>query len=376
MPFDSIRSVQALVLLIAFPLVGGAQVPVRVGQVQTEPMQLRHAVTGSLRAIARGELAALEPGKLSELGPREGHSVKKGEVLARIDARRLEAQKRQSQAELEVAKAELAGAVASAERARVQFSRISQLMERNATSRQEFDQAEADTRIADANVESARREIDRLRESIALLDIRLSDTVVRAPYDATVVQRHVEPGDWMQAGEPLLTLVSSGPIEAWLDVPERYIESLAQYGDQVVVRSRATGEASEVLSTRRVADVNPRVRTIRFIVTLANESGLLTPGMSVDGWIAVTDTATRLSVPKDAVVRRGLESYVFRIKESGVERLPVEILFESNQRIAVTSTELRSGDQVVVEGNERLSPGQAVAITAGKALARSDANGH
>lgn len=354
--------------LALLPHIVAAQAPVRTAMVQEEIMQQRHRVTGSLRAVSRGDLAALEAGRVTTLNARAGHRVGKGDVLARVDARRLEAQKGEALAEQRVAEADLKSQIAIVQRAEAEFARVKNLVTQNVITRDEYDERLAEARVARANVEATQRRIERIKKSIELLDVRLSDTVVRAPYDARVVQRHVEPGDWVQPGETLLTLVSTGPIEAWLEVPERYIRSLEAFGDSVVVRSHATGESSSVLSTRRVADVNRRVRTLNFVVTVDNKGELLSPGMSVDGWIAVTGSVSALAVPKDAVIRGHGEPFVYSIEQKAgnavASKIPIRVLFESRDLVAIDSVAIHKGDQVIVEGNERLLPGQRVAVTA------------
>ena len=344
-----------------------AQTPVRAAAAQVQTLQQRHAVTGSLRAVARGSVAALESGRIVEVTVREGANVSKGEMLARVDARRLEAELRQAKADKRVAQADLESHLATVEQTSANYTRVRSLVETNVVSKEEYDEALANLRVARANVEATRRRIEAVEERIGHLEIRLSDTEIHAPYDATIVQRHVEPGAWVQPGDPLLTIVSTGPIEAWLEVPERYVESISRYGDAVTVRSRATGEVAHILSTRRVADVNRRVRTMSFVVTLSNESGLLTPGMSVDGWIAVTGELQATTVSKDAVIQGSGSPYVYRVKESGerrvAERIPVRIQFETEHFVAVQSVSLKPGDLVIEEGNERLMDGQAIAVT-------------
>jgi RND family efflux transporter MFP subunit len=343
-----------------------AQVPVRVGSVDREPMQQRQAVTGSLRAVARGNVAALEPGQLVELTVREGDAVKKGDIIARIDARRLEAQRAEAAAEKMVAAADLQSSEATAVKAKADHARAEKLYERNAVSRQELDAAQAEALVTTANIDAAKRRIDRIEQTIRLLDVRLKDTRIRAPYDATVVTRHLELGDWVQAGDPLLTLVSTGPIEAWLEVPERYAGEIDGLNNSVAVRSRASRGSLRVLSTKRVADVNPRVRTMHLIVKLENPAGLLAPGMSVEGWIPAGEKREYTSVPKDAVIRSDSLAYVFVIQDSNntatAKQVPVRVLFETTARVAVESPALATGAQVVVEGNERLTPGQTVTV--------------
>ncbi|MEM8865280.1 MAG: hypothetical protein AAGF31_06990, partial [Planctomycetota bacterium] len=84
-------------------------------------------------------------------------------------------------------------------------------------------------------------------------------------------------------------------------------------------------------------------------------------------WLAVGENAEQLTVPKDAIVRRNGRPYVFAIaegtSETTAEQTAVQVVFETPRLVAVRSADLKAGAQVVVEGNERLSPGQAVAVT-------------
>ncbi|MEM9825229.1 MAG: efflux RND transporter periplasmic adaptor subunit [Planctomycetota bacterium] len=337
-----------------------AQTPVRVAQVRLEHLQQRQAVTGSLRAVARGELAALESGRLMTLAVREGDVVKQGDVIATIDSRRLRAQRSAAEADVRVAEAELKRHAAIAKRAAADLQRGRKLIRRNAVSQQELDSFRAAADVATAEVESAKRQIERANESIRLLDVRLSDTEITAPYDASVVARHVEPGDWVQPGDSLLTLVSSGPIEAWLEVPERFAAHLAG-GTAIAIESASTTLPLRVIRTKRVADVNPRVRTIQFIATIENTAGILSPGMSVKGWVPAGKEGDFLTVPKDAIVRRSRQATVFAIDdEQKANPVAVRILFETPHRSVIESDRIQSRDLVVVEGNERLMAGQVV----------------
>ncbi|MDA8744486.1 efflux RND transporter periplasmic adaptor subunit, partial [Rubripirellula amarantea] len=233
-------------------------------------------------------------------------------------------------------------------------------------SRQELDQHQSAVEVARADIEAAKRRIERINQSIELLDVRLSDTQIEAPYDASVVDRHVEPGDWVAAGDPLLTLVSTGPIQAWLEVPERFANAISQFGDTVTIHSPSMNQSYESIATKRVADVNPRVRTLSFIATIPNPNNVLASGMSVDAWIASAEKRMYLTVPIDAVIRHAGEAFVFGIRREGEshvsKRHPIQILFETPSLVAIQSNSIRVGDDVIVEGNERLLPEQAVVV--------------
>ncbi|HBE71150.1 MAG TPA: hypothetical protein DDW52_23640, partial [Planctomycetaceae bacterium] len=212
--------------LIISPRFGQAQTPVRVAEVRLEKLQQRQAVTGSLRAVARGDVAALESGRLVQLTVRAGDTVSKGELIARVDDRRLKSERAAAEADRRIAEADLKRHKATGKLAARNLARAESLVGQNAVSEQEVDRYRAEAAISLAEIEAAQRRIDRATQTIQLLDVRLADTNVMAPYDASVVARHVEPGDWVRPGDKLVTLVSRGPLEAWLEVPERLAASI------------------------------------------------------------------------------------------------------------------------------------------------------
>lgn len=359
-------SLGLLLGFFTFPLQADAQVPVRVGAVEKQVVQHRHAVTGTLRPVAQGQVAAIESGKVVEVLFREGQEVKQGDLIARIDSRRLELQRREAEADRDAAIAELDREKALLKKARIDLERARQLVPQRAVSQSELDASQAAFEVAEANILATNRKIDRLAETIRLLQVRLDDTAVYAPYDASVVERLVEPGDWLSPGEPILSLVSTGPIEAVLDVPERFLQDIEKYGDKISVRARALQGDLTVLSVRRIAQVNPRVRTLRVIATLENPNDLLTSGMSVDAWIALSDHVETTTIPKDAVIWRQQQPVVYRVRQdqqtTTAEAVHVNVLFETEQRVAIGSSQLTLQDRVIVEGNERLQRGDAVSV--------------
>ncbi|QEF99163.1 Multidrug resistance protein MdtA precursor [Stieleria maiorica] len=351
--------------VLVLTLIGSAsaQTPVRVAEARLEQLEQRQAVTGSLRAVSRGDVAALESGRLVELKVREGDVIQQGQLIATVDARRLLAEHAAAEADKRVAEAELKRNRATAKRAAADLARGEALIEQNAISRQELDSFRAAADVAVAEIEAAERTIQRIEETIRLLAVRLSDTTVTAPYDASVVARHVEPGDWVQPGDKLLTIVSTGPIEAWLEVPERFAVAIHQNPDDVVIRSASLNRTFHILKSRRLSDVNPRVRTSPFIATIENPDGLLAPGMSVEGWVPSGQSGEFLTVPKDAVVRRDGQPSVFTVDaDRKAEMIAVRVLFETTDRVAIATARLTEGSSVIVEGNERLMPQQVVDV--------------
>lgn len=337
---------------------------VRTAEVTRETVQEHRRVTGSLQAVSRAAVATQEPGLVTEILVDEGSVVEPGQIIARLDDRRIHAQIEELRAEHAAAKALLEQRTVELRFAEHDLGRIRSAHDRAAASDRELSETETAVGVRRSQAEAARRAGEQVARRIELLEIRLADTVIRAPFAASVVQRHTEPGEWLDAGQPVVTLVSTGPIEARLEVPERYAAALARDAGNLFVEVASDGRTVPTIDARVVMDVDPRARTFSVFVTLDNKAGELAPGMSINAWIPTTESAEALLIPRDAVIRDGRSAFVYRVADAAAERAPVRVLFSWGDRLAVESASLAAGDTVVIEGNERLAPGAALAVAA------------
>lgn len=355
--------------LLALPTLAIGQVTtVRTAPVTEDVVQEHRRVTGSLQAVSRALVASQESGLITDVLVDEGSVVQAGEVIAKLDARRLHAQLDEARAAHENAIAVVAEQEAEFSFAEYERDRIQRLFKANTASERERNEAVRLHGVRKAQLAAAQKVVDSTARQVELLEIRLADTDVKAPFDARVVSRHVEPGEWIQPGEPLVTLISAGHIEARLEVPERYAESLLSGVKELYVEIAADGRSLPSLDVRPVPDIDPRARTFQVFVTLDNTSGELAPGMSVNAWVPTSEKKLALLAPKDAVIRNGRNAYVYRVENgdtSTAQRQPVTVLFAQDDELALTPEQgLTAGDQVIVEGNERLFPGTQVAVAA------------
>jgi RND family efflux transporter MFP subunit len=199
-----------------------------------------------------------------------------------------------------------------------------------------------------------------------LLQVRLDDTTITAPFDGYVIERHAEPGEWVRPGDTIVTLVSAGTIEAWLEVPERFAGDVAQATTPITVEVPAVGQSIEVPQGKRVPQMDLRARTFFVVAELSDHAGRLTPGMAVSAWVPVGPRSQQLTVPGDAVIRHAANAFVYKVQHDGNGRhavqVPVRVLFQVAGKVAVVAQDLRPNDHVVTEGNERLLPGTKVAL--------------
>ncbi len=346
-----------------------AQMPpttVFVSEVMGKEIQQQHRVIGSLRAISRSDVAALEEGRINQITVREGVNVQQGEVIALIDDRRLNAQMEEAKSSRDASLAVVDERVAELNLKRKELERTAMLVARNVITSQEQDEVNANVKIAEARLESAKREVARQDRLIEYLDIRLQDMTVKAPFDAFVVSRHAEPGEWIKPGEPLVTITSRGKIDAWLNVPERFTNRLdPSVVSQVRVEVIATGKTFFSNSIKRIADVHPQTRMLQFAVEIPNDDDTLVPGMSVVAWIPVGEMKAHQIIPKNAVIMGQDSAYVYQVIKDDkgqdlAQRVDIKPLFEMDKTVVVDAENLPIGSSVIVEGNERLMPGSPV----------------
>jgi len=246
------KKILPIVLLLA-ALAGGGWYYYDKVRTSREPLQLHGNV--DIRGV---DLGFRVGGRVSEVLKDEGDSVKAGEVLARIDREPYERALEQSKAalasaeaqaalkragyrpeEVEQARASLAEAQVTADNANRAYERQAALVKESGVSRQEYENAQAAkneavqrVRLADANlkqlvagyrveeIDAANASAAQAKAAVGTAEIQLADTVLKAPSDAILVTRAVEPGTIVQAGATVLSLSLEKPVWVRAYVPE------------------------------------------------------------------------------------------------------------------------------------------------------------
>jgi multidrug efflux system membrane fusion protein len=343
---------------------GGGPPPTRVvtDPVREEVLGQQQLVIGTLRAVRRAVLAVETEGLLAEQPLREGDSLRRGDVVARTDATLLRLEVQRAEAQLVAARATVQQQVAVLAKAERDLPRLQRLLaESAAVSQTVVDDAGTALAEARARLANARANVAAAGAAEALARERLKDADVHAPFDGHVVTRRAEVGEWLRAGDAVVEIVASDPIEAWLAVPEEALRALSAPGALVEVHVPATGHVERLPITTLVPDVDPLAHTFPLVVRLPNDDGMLRPGLRAVARVPTGVRAPTLTVHADALLRDAAGERVL-VAASGVARaVRVETLFLAGGRVAVRGEGLHAGDLAIVEGNERLSPGQPVA---------------
>jgi RND family efflux transporter MFP subunit len=209
------------------------------------------------------------------------------------------------------------------------------------------------------------------QEELRRLQDQQSKFTIRAPFEGYVVAKLTEVGAWLTRGDPVAEIVALDPIEIDVAVPETYIPHV-RLGDSVRVlveampRESFTGQVARI-----VPQADLRSRSFPVKIRMANpktEHGhLLKAGMMARVTMGVGAPQQALLVPKDALVLGGPSPAVMAVavepqtKATVARLVPVQLGVSDASLIQVIG-ELRAGDQVIVVGNERVRPGQPIAV--------------
>jgi RND family efflux transporter MFP subunit len=374
-PFLQKQSAACLLLAAAvlLPAGGGAlaqaPAPVRVESVRLEPVQQRRMVTGEIRAVRRARVASQEEGVLASLLVVEGDRVERDQSLATIDSARLTIGLTGRRADLRASQSMIAQRRAELSTLERDVERLEKAVRSGAANEKELLDAQSQVSASEAALAEAQSESASIEAAIALLLVRLDDMTIRAPFEGVVVARAVEIGEWLDAGDTVVDVISTNPLEAWLDVPQRLLGPALANSTRIEILDARTGGTIASEHGRVIPLVDQRARTFSLVVSVANDAGDIAPGVAVTGSVPTGEIVERLTIDRDAILRNenGPYVYVLRGGEAGVpataQIAAITPLFDFQGRLVIDFGALSAGDLIVVEGNERLFPSSPVVAT-------------
>ncbi len=299
--------------------------------------------TGRIEAVQAIELRPDEQGRITGLLFQEGQYVAAGTPLVRIDDAMLRAQAERATADRDLA--------------RQQLDRVRRLREQNATSPADLERAEAAARSGDA--------------ALAMLQLQIERSTVRAPFAGVVGQRFVSTGDYVTSANRLLTLQTVDPQRAVIEVSERYAVSLKP---GQIIEFTVASQPNRVFRAQ-VDFIDPVVqgenRTIMVKARAPNGNRLLKPGMFIEARLATATRPNAIVVPEDAVQPLRTANVVWAIADGKASRRVVQLGVRSQGIVEIVSG-VQAGEPVVVGGLERMAEGMPVGPRPRGAKTKSD----
>ncbi len=293
--------------------------PVEVATASQQPVADRFLAVGTVEAGESIVVVSEIDASVARLPFKEGTTVRKGDLIAKLDDDQL--------------RAEVARAEALRDQRKTSFDRIKSLVDQTAAAPQDLDDAAAALKMAEAD--------------LALARARLAKTRVVAPFDGLLGARRVSPGAFLRPGDPITELAQLNEIKVTFSAPERYLGEFKR-GTEVTLTTPAF-PGVELTGKIDVVDpvLDPTLRTARTIARVKNPGGRFRPGMSANVSAVLSERPHAITIPNEAVFAEGNQSLVFVV---------------SSKDSTVTKQRLKLGTRLpdVVEVVEGLAPGTLV----------------
>jgi len=322
-------------------------VPVRVGRVEIKMVSDQISLVGTAEAIAKSAIASEVSGIVEYFPVKEGDYIKKGDLLVKLKSTDLKLI-------LKGAVAAKEKSIANLEKAKKELARVSRLKDANSIAERNYDEALY-------NYRALSQELVQNNAKIEQLEYEIAQKKVLSPFSGFIAGEHTQVGQWVSAGGAVVTLIDLSKIRVTVDVPERYAVLLPAKGRVKVNVKSIPGKPFSGKIYAILPQGNSESRTFPVRINLANPGFKIKSGMEVFVTFDLAHTRNALLVPKDSIVTSGEGKMVFSV--AGGKAVPVKVkvtgYFDGN--VAVEGN-LKPGDQVVIRGNERLRPGQAVSV--------------
>ncbi len=331
---------------------------VAVDAVIRQPLKQTVPVIG--RVVARiTVIAARINGPIGKVPVDVGDRVKAGDVIAVLvdDALKWrhelrKAEERQFQAAVRTGNARI-------KLRRQELKRLERLKESAAFSRARLDDKRQEVVVAESELTEAQGELASARANRKLAEINLYNATIRAPFPGVVSRRLIEVGGYVNIGDPLIVLIDNRYAEIEADVPANRIAGLTP---RTIVSAFINGTTPITARVRAVVpDENPqtRTRTVRFVPQPPTGLAGLANNQTVTLRLPAGNDGIVVTVHKDAVLSRKGKNLVYLAKDDQATLRQVRLGEAVGIRFIVLGG-LVPGDMVVVRGNERLRPGQAI----------------
>jgi membrane fusion protein (multidrug efflux system) len=311
-------------------------VPVEAAKVVAAPLSEQVTAVGSLLSDESVTVSSEIPGRLEDIHFVEGQPVEKGAPLFSLDD--------------SVYRAQLSDAEAKLKLAEQTYQRTSQLFSSKYATAQSADEAVSNLAVTKAAVELAR--------------VQLEKTQIVAPFAGIVGLRHVSVGEYITAGQALVSLEAIDPVKADFRVPEKFLPAI-KVGQTIRIKVGAfPGETFD----GKVYAIDPRIdvagRSLLVRAKVPNLDERLRPGLFARVTVLLKLKEDALTIPEQAIVPQGDSQFVFKIVDGKVTLTKVTVGMRRSGQVEILDG-LAVNDEVVTAGQLKLRDGTPVTIVNG-----------
>lgn len=297
-------------VLVAFWLFSGSdspQISYETAPASRATLTVIVTATGTVQPTTEVDVSSELSGTLAEVAVDYNDRVEVGQMLARLDSRKMEAQVANAEAALARARAQVTQAEATVRQADAELTRARALDRRGITSQSNLETAEAEDDRARAALESARADLTLAMANLALEEADLDKAQIRSPIRGIVLERTAEPGQIVASSlnaPVLFTLAEDlSRMELQVDIDEADIGQVS-VGDPALFTVEAwRGQSfpARIIQLRYAPEETDGVVTYKAVLSVDNSNGKLRPGMTATAEITVETVTDALTVPNAAL---------------------------------------------------------------------------
>jgi RND family efflux transporter MFP subunit len=326
-----------------------ASVPIETMIVQAQDLPIVIETVGRIRPDREVLVSAEIPGKIESYRADVGDRVTKDQILVQIEPA-------DYRLALREAEANLSAALIHFSAARKAYKRFQTLLPKKVISQDNFDKIEAEFEAAQARKEQAEVGVAITRERLAKADIR-------APFSGMVAGRHIEKGQWIATGMPVMTILDLSRVRARVFLTERDFVHIDRK-DPVEIVAEAYPESSLSGAIDRIdIEADTMTNTFGVEILVDNPATILKAGMSVRTSITAFVLHDIILIPQSVVIFRDRGTEVFIVGDDGrAEVRAVKLGRRSGNLIQVTEG-LAVGEKLIVKGQNYIKPGAVVAVS-------------
>ena len=306
---------------------------VTITQVKDVPIEITESAVGSIEGLIDPTIAAEVAARVIKVHVSPGQRVKKGELIATLNAADFALQRNEAQAEVSRIEALLDNQTKIVARSQA-------LVNKNFIS-----QNAVDTDIAQQNV--LKQQLTGAKARVDTINHSSSKTKIYAPTDGVVEKKLVDTGEFVKVGDPLVQIISNKRLRAHIPFPER-ISNQLKPGMKVRLTTPTSSKVVESVIRELKAMITESNRSIDVIADITDESDWQ-PGASVTGTVVVGLQPSALMVPEQSVVLRPAGDVVYLVKDNKAHQLVVKTGQRQNGQVEITQG-VSANDTIVMDG--------------------------
>ncbi|MDE2420933.1 MAG: efflux RND transporter periplasmic adaptor subunit [Gammaproteobacteria bacterium] len=307
---------------------------------------LLNSYSGEVTARFQPQLSFRVSGKVIKRLVDVGDTVKQGQILAQLDPQDAELQ-------LNAAKAQLASAESAERIASAELARYKLLLAPNAISRSQYDQVDNQFKAAESALTQA-------KSQLSLANNQIEYTFLRAPQNGKIVQRQIEAGQVVTAGQTAYTLATQGDREVLIGIPEQDATHF-HVGQAVTVTVWSQPDAHFPAHVREISPAADTSRT--FATRIAFDQSEPNVDIGQSARVFTNDAASKplISLPLSAITAEQGVAYVWvvNLETSRIKKMPIQVGVYGRNTATIISG-LQPTDWVVTAGVQLLHDDQQI----------------